>query len=172
MDRTADAHTAQIEIHTHREGMLSRVGHDLVLDASRFEIQLRGTELTARIEAAEIRVRAALREGRIDPAALSPRDRAQIDAALHDEVLDASAHPVVSLRVTVPAGFTAGALRGELTLRGATRPVSLGVSREGSALIVRATVQQEDFGIRPFTALLGALRVRGDVEVVATLPWG
>jgi polyisoprenoid-binding protein YceI len=63
--------------------------------------------------------------------------------------------------------------RGDLTMAGATRPVSarLALSPDGH---VTGTIPltQSEWGIKPYRGLMGALRVRDSVEVVldARLP--
>ena len=55
-------------------------------------------------------------------------------------------------------------ISGTLTLAGSTRPVRLQVSQTGPDHYHATTsVRQSDFGIKPYTAFLGALRVRDAV---------
>ena len=57
-------------------------------------------------------------------------------------------------------------VRGELTLVGATRQIAfdLLVGADDS-LSARAVVKQTDWGIKPYSALFGALKVADEVEV-------
>ena len=65
------------------------------------------------------------------------------------------------------------ACEGELTLVGKTRPIAfdLAVGDDGK-LSGRAVVKQSDWGITPYSALFGALKVADEVEVAidAALP--
>lgn len=54
---------------------------------------------------------------------------------------------------------------GALTLRGVTRRIELQVTREEGAVHARTPLHQPDFGIRPFQAMFGALRIKADVDV-------
>ncbi len=61
------------------------------------------------------------------------------------------------------------AVDGALTLCGVTRPLVVTLRREAGRLVCEATVQQPAWGITPFRAMLGALRVQADVRVVWSL---
>jgi polyisoprenoid-binding protein YceI len=55
---------------------------------------------------------------------------------------------------------------GTLTVCGQTRPLRLAVSETGpDRYRATATVVQSEYGIKPYTAFLGALRVRDAVDV-------
>ena len=62
-------------------------------------------------------------------------------------------------------------MHGDLTIAGATRPaeltVMIGLITGRPRGTVTTTVVQTDFGIKPYSAMLGALRVRDAVEVRA-----
>ena len=89
------------------------------------------------------------------------------------EVLDARRHPWIEFRADLPAlaGPAEARLEGVLAIRGRERPQKVNVRREGDHAVALASIHQPDFGIRPYTAMLGALRVRPDVGVRLTAPW-
>jgi polyisoprenoid-binding protein YceI len=62
-------------------------------------------------------------------------------------------------------------VQGDLTIVGATRPAELivvvGLIASRLRGTVTTTVVQSSFGIKPYSAMLGALRVRDAVEVRA-----
>ena len=61
-------------------------------------------------------------------------------------------------------------MRGALALCGATRELVIPVRRDGDRLRAEVTIHQPAFGIRPYTAMLGTLRVRPDVIVRVSVP--
>ena len=70
-----------------------------------------------------------------------------------------------------PAG--GGAIDGTLTLHGQSRPLRLQVTRTGDGQYrATATVTQSQFGIKPYSGMFGALKLRDavDIEVTVTLP--
>ena len=57
-------------------------------------------------------------------------------------------------------------------MAGTTRPVQFTLQREGGRLRATVPVQQSQWGIKPYRGLMGALKVRDDVEVVLDAPAG
>ena len=157
-----------------REGLLSAAAHDLLLRVEVFEIAIdrESRSVVARLDARSLRVVTAMRDGRALRGALRPADVREIEATVAREILRASRHPEIRFGSTAIAPAPGGGwdVRGSLTLVGATRPLTLAVRRDGDRLATEATVHQPDFGIRPYRAMLGALRVRPDVHVRASVP--
>jgi YceI-like domain len=168
-----DAATARCTVLTWREGLLSAVGHDLALGVTRFEIRVDevARRVEARFDSGSLRVLSALREGRELPGALDERERRQIEEAVARDVLDAGRHPEIRFVSTTVdddgSGFRAA---GTLALHGVDRPVVVPVRRAAAWWVAEARLHQPDWGIVPYRALLGALRVRADVLVRVELP--
>jgi polyisoprenoid-binding protein YceI len=58
-----------------------------------------------------------------------------------------------------------GTVHGELELAGTRHPISFELRSEDGRLTARATVKQSDWGIKPYSALFGTLKVADEVEV-------
>lgn len=167
-----DQTTAECLVLTRKDGVLAAAGHDLKLRVECFQIEADAAAVRARFDAASLRVVCAVREGRDDPGALSDRERREIEQTLRDKVLDARAHPWIAFTSGPPSAAGAGVLlQGSLSIRGRERPLEVPVRREGDRAAVQLRLHQPDFGIRPYSALLGALKVRPDVEVRLVAPW-
>ena len=167
---TLDASTARLTLSTGVEGKASRLGHDLVLVLEDWSAaaELDGqtptaATLTARV--ASLRVESGT--GGAKP--LSDKDRQTIrENAL--EALKADVHPNVTFTsneiTQVAGGF---ALAGTLSIAGTSRPVvvDLRVAPEGASVTMaaRVPVVQTEYGVKPYSAMLGALRLRDEVEV-------
>lgn len=171
---TYDAEAAECLIFTYKEGLLSAAAHDLRLVVTRLQLQVAEAPLhiDARFDAGSLRVAAAQRDGADDPSALSEGDRRKIERAIVEEVLDARRHPEIRFRSDrVTAEGEGYLIEGQLTLHGATRPLTLRSGpAAGGAQIAEVTLHQPDFGIRPYSALLGALKIRPDVRVRLRVP--
>lgn len=168
---------AELLVFTRKEGLLSRLGHDLKIAATRFRIEVDAAtgQVEASCEASSFGVRCALRDGKEDPGELSADNRAEIDRSLQRDVLDSARHPAMRLSATAaPAPATADQqswrIRGTLSLRGVTRPVEIPVRRVDDKLVAELVLHQPHFGIKPFSAALGALRVHADVRLVVRVP--
>ncbi|MFL5313108.1 MAG: YceI family protein, partial [Myxococcales bacterium] len=160
--------TATCEVFTYREGILAAVGHDLKLRAERFEIDADATSVRARFDPSSLRVSAAMRGGREDPAALSERDRREIERSCAREVLEAERFPEITFTSTE---MQHGSVRGTLSLHGRELSGEFAVKRSEGRAVAEVELDVRRFGIRPFTAMLGALRVSPMVRVVVSTPW-
>jgi polyisoprenoid-binding protein YceI len=167
-------------IKTAREGAAARMGHDLTLEATRWSATVvvdaddpTRSSVSAAVDAASLEVRDA-RGGAI---ALTDKQRVEIGTNIRDKVLHTSRHPEISFLSTLIAGdATAATVTGDLTVAGSTRPVQLRFTAHSHADRVTgtATVVQTDHGIKPYSAMLGALKVKDavEIEVDVRLPAG
>lgn len=169
MKRQFDASNASVQIYTFKDGLLARVGHDLCLAVTRFEVTL-AEGVDAWFDAASIDVVHALRAGEPHPEGLSTSDRETIRRNTANEVLHSRRFPRITFRSDA-IDETAEGLEtsGELTLHGKTREVGVAAVTDGGDLVITAEIHQPDFGITPFSALLGTLRVLPKVRVVVRL---
>lgn len=156
-----------------KEGLLAAVGHDLELRVTRFEIDVDDVSLTvrARFEASSLEVVGAMADGALRPGALSDADKRKIDQSLAEDVLRVREHPEIrfaSTRLT-PEG-DGYHVTGDLSLHGRTRAIDFRARPDGDRLVVTVRVHQPDFGIKPFSAMLGTLRIKPDVVVRCAIP--
>ena len=160
--------TATCEVFTKREGVLAAVGHDLKLCVQTFDVQADAGSVRARFDASSLRVVAAMRGGKEDPGALSDRDRREIERSCAREVLEANRYPEIAFTSTE---VLPGAVRGNLSLHGRELSGEFAVKRANDRAVAEVELDVRRFGIRPYTAMLGALRVSAMVRVVVTTPW-
>ena len=129
------------------------MGHDLVLDVTRFSVEIENDRIEARFDPTSLRV--------LEPA-LSVSDRRDIEQRIVSEVLEVRRHPEIRFH-----GQASGLhIEGVLELHGCSR--QLAFDADGPRY-VRVRLHQPDFEIRPYAALLGTLRVRADVDVEVAL---
>jgi hypothetical protein len=167
-----DAGSAECLVFTEKAGLLSGIAHDLKLRVERFEIRIKDGQVTARFDASSLRVVSAIGAGRDLTGLLSAKDRAEIEANIAGKVLDARRHPFVTFRsLSVSADEAAWRVEGTLSIRGHDRPCALLARKEGDRALVESIVHQPDFGIQPYTAMLGTLRIKPDVTVRVSMPW-
>jgi polyisoprenoid-binding protein YceI len=105
--------------------------------------------------------------------ALGDEETASIEQSMREEVLKGTPIAYRSTRVAADGN---GALHidGELELNGRSAPVAFDLAMSGGRLRGAATVTQTAFGMKPYSALFGTLKVLDDVrvEVDAALPQG
>jgi polyisoprenoid-binding protein YceI len=166
-----DETSASCEIFTWREGVLSAVGHDLKLRARRFAVEADATSVRARFDLSSIGVVAAMRGGAEDREALSPRDQREIERACANEVLEVQKFPEATFTSSAVRTTDAGWLvTGTLSLHGRTLDGEFEVRREADRAVARIDLDVRRFGIKPYSAMLGALRVRPVLTVVVSTP--
>jgi polyisoprenoid-binding protein YceI len=164
-----------LSVRTGRTGAAAKAGHDLLIHVTSWEAKLEvgedpadtNIELTA--DAASLRVR----EGTGGMQSLGDDDVANIHTTIDDEVLRRQAITFRSTDAHAAAGAGQISVQGELTLAGTTRPIAfdLAVADDGTLNAV-AVVKQTGWGMKPYSALFGALKVADDVKVAidAALP--
>ncbi len=170
-----DQNSAECLVLTYKEGLLSAVAHDLQIRVGRFEVDVDDATfaVAARFDARSLAVDAAVRDGVPNPGALGDADKRKIEQNIVDDVLDAEKHPEIRFTSTAVTkegdGFR---VEGELALHGRTRPLTLHARPDGDRLAVEVSLRQPDFGIKPYSAMLGTLKIKPDVTVRCAVPRG
>ncbi len=163
---TYDATSADCFVLTFKEGLLSPVAHDLRLRITRFEIEV-ADALTATFDASSLVVDMPMKDGRENPSALSPADKAKIAGQIRDDVLHAARYPRATFRSRALTLRTDGGydVQGELTLHGVTQPLDVQTQLVEGRQRLELTLHQPAYGIAPYRAMLGTLKIRPDVVV-------
>jgi len=168
-----DAYNSECLVFSHKDGLLARLAHDLKLQVERFSIEVDDTthQIKATFDPSSLQIVCAQVDGRDDPSALSGGDKKKIYDNATKDVLRVRKHPEVRFDSTQVVERGDGfAVEGMLQLHGTTRPVHASVRPDGSRWVAEIKLHQPDFGIKPFTAALGALKVKPDVVVRVSVP--
>ena len=161
--------SGRLLVKTSRTGLGARAGHDLTIEVTRW----RGTvgidaanpancsvSLAADIDSFEVR------EGTGGIKPLTDADRADIKNTLCTKVLNAARHPSIvfeSAQVSgTPESFR---IDGDLTIMGVTQSATVTGGVRGDRVQGMAVVVQSRWGIKPYSAFLGALKLRDEVEI-------
>jgi polyisoprenoid-binding protein YceI len=156
-------------LRTRREGFGSKAGHDLTIEVTDWSGQLEvpetgpaDTKVSARFQLGSLTVR----EGTGGARPLTEKDRGDVEANAR-RTLNVDRYPTGTYESQQVAGDAEGCtIRGVLTLHGTATPVDVRVSRVGpDRYRASAVVKQSAYGIKPYSAFLGALKVRDDVEL-------
>jgi hypothetical protein len=169
-----DSTSAECLVLTFKEGLLSPVAHDLRLKVTRFSIEVdaANSSVVARFDTSSLVVDCPMKDGAENPSALTAADKQKIAVQIREDVLQTSKHPEAVFRSsTVTARGDGGYdLEGELTLHGVTR--ALGACRTrvvAGRQQLELRIHQPDFGITPYRAMLGTLKIRADVTIRITV---
>ena len=154
-------------VRTGRTGAVAKAGHDLLLHVTAWEATLEiGVEpddgsaaLTA--DATSLRVI----EGTGGMQALDDGDLDNIRQTIDAEVLMGQEITFRSSEVRVAPGGNAVGATGELLLVGTPHPIAFDLASADGRLTGSAVVKQTEWGMKPYSALFGALKVADEVEV-------
>ena len=161
--------SGRILLRTFRDGLAAQAGHDLTIEVDRWSGEF---TVTGDLDPADLEVRIEMtslivRDGTGGLKPLTDRDRREI-AVTARKVLAADRHPSATFSATKfdRGADGGGVISGSLTLASVTQPLQLQVSQTGPDRYRATTsVRQSAFGIKPYSAFLGALRVRDAVDV-------
>jgi polyisoprenoid-binding protein YceI len=152
---------ATLAVHTKRGGAAAKAGHDLELHVTAWEATLDLDAGTAELSADATSLRVEKGEGGMQT--LGDEDKDNIRQTIDDDVLK---QQNISFRSTsIEGGDGRYRVEGELTLAGSTQPIAFDLIVADGAVSARATVTQTRWGMKPFSALFGTLKVLDDVEV-------
>lgn len=155
-----DTQKSTLTIHVGKTGAFSSFGHAHEVSAPIHG----GTAVTGAHPAVEVHVNA--RDLRVMDKDASDKDRAQVQGTmLGADVLDSEHYPEIVFKSTgaEPAGQGRWTLRGNLTLHGQTRPVTVQVTLKDGHYTGDATVTQTDFGIKP--PGMAGVRAKDEVRI-------
>jgi polyisoprenoid-binding protein YceI len=159
----------RITLRTSRDGLVAQAGHDLTIDITRWSGQLTVSDDGS---PAELIVKADLgslvvREGSGGLKPLTDRDKREI-AVTARNTLRADRYPEATFTATSfePGAAGGGVIGGTLALAGQSGSQQLQVSQTGpDRYRATTTVAQSGFGIKPYSAFLGSLKVSDAVRV-------
>lgn len=158
-----------IRVFTFKEGVLSRVAHDLALRFDRFLVTLDGEILRAEFELAALVVEGPVESGVLRAERFDAATRAEIERAMHEHVLETRRHPTARFSGSAVPANSAFDVSGRLELVGRSVPLSFAVRREDGALRAEIELVPSRWGIEPYRALFGAIRLRDRLRVEIVL---
>lgn len=158
-----DASSAEILVFTFKEGLLSAVAHDLKLKATKFTLDVEGDTARLDLDAGSLKVASPMKDGQENPSAIPQLLWGEIEKNMNADVLEVKRHPRIEF---VTTRVTDTEVVGRLTLHGQSH--ELRGTRSGR--VVEFRFEQRRFGIKPFSAMLGSLKVKDEVRVRVTTP--
>lgn len=158
-----------VHLFTYKEGVLSAIAHDLRLTVTRFRVQVDGEKVSGFFMPESIQVDGAMKDGRLNERIIKDRDKSKIRTTMAGEVLRTSQFGKVNFTGTVNQQGLALVARGELELVGKTQPIEVAMRRRGDHVTGEIEIQPSLWGIKPYSALGGTLRLQDRVRVVFDL---
>lgn len=152
-----------------------KAGHDLTIEVTRWSgAVVAGSpdqapqSVTATVEADSLEVRDGV--GGLKP--LTDSDRAEIKRTMREKILHPAEDPAITFSSTditsTPKSFVT---TGDLTITEPTHPVTIYAGADDDGWVRgSATIVQSQWGIKPYSPFLGALRLADEVQVEFELP--
>ena len=162
--------SGRLLLRTGRAGVGAKAGHDLTIEVTRWDgsavvntADPARTSGTVTVDVGSFEVVAG--RGGVKP--LTGSDRVEIARTVRENILHTARYPTITFTSTgvegTPESFM---VRGDLTIVGVTQPVSVsGVVAADGRVRGMAGVTQTRWGIKPYSALFGALRLADEVVV-------
>ncbi|MGN9844438.1 YceI family protein [Nonomuraea sp. H19] len=166
---TLGPESGRLLVNTTRTGFGAKAGHDLTIEVTRWRGEATidpadpaNSSVTVEVDAESLEVRKGT--GGVKP--LTSSDRAEIEKIVREKILHTGRYPTITFRSAGVDG-TAESFRveGDLTMVGVTRPVAVQGSLTEGRVHGSAAIVQSGWGIRPYSALFGALKLSDEVEV-------
>jgi hypothetical protein len=158
---TFDASAVDCRVLVFREGLLTSFGHDVTLKVTSLTLDVGDDDgVTADFDPGSLKV----------VNDISASDRKDIEKNL-EKVLEPRKHSKIQFQsVSVVRDGDRARIEGDLTLHGVTNPISVEARDDGARWNAKIILDQRKFGIKPFSAMLGALKVKPEVEVNISVP--
>jgi YceI-like domain len=147
-----------LKVKTGKEGAAAKMGHDLVIDVSSWEATIEGGDSPS-IKLTADPSSLSVVEGSGGAKALSDKDKGDIKKSIDKKVLGSSQITFTSSEVDD------GRAKGDLSIAGQSSQISVPISVTGDKISGSLTLSQSDFGIKQFSAMMGALKVKDQVTV-------
>jgi hypothetical protein len=154
-------YTGHLLIETFKEGLFSRVAHNLRFRLAPCEIRRIGQQFTGQFPLNSIHLEGALKDGRLAPDLLSAKDKSKILHTVHHTILRSQAHPLVGLKGTVSGTH----FQGQLRICGRLAPLNCHLEESSTVVSGAVEITPSHWGIPPFKALFGAIQLQDRVRV-------
>jgi hypothetical protein len=151
-----------LTVRTRKAGVAAKAGHNLRMEVTSWTATLDRDATTLELSADPRSLRVIEGSGGVMP--LGDEEKTAIPRTIDEEVLKGTAIEFRSTRMAVDGNRVD--VEGELELSGTRRPISfaLDVGDDGR-IRGSARIKQTDWGMKPYSALFGTLKVADEVDI-------
>jgi len=147
-----------LKVKTGKEGAAAKMGHNLVLGVNSWEATVEGGDSPSiKLTADPGSIEVVSGDGGAKP--LGDKDKADIKKGMDKKVLGSSQITFTSSEVTDSQA------KGDLSIAGGSSQVTVPISVSGDKISGSIQLSQKDFGIKQYSAMMGALKVTDQVTV-------
>jgi len=156
-EHAIDTAQSAITIHVGKAGLFSAAGHEHTVIAPIAEGTIDDSEPG--------RVRFTVKASSL--TVQPEKDQAEVQRDMQTKVLESERYPEIRFESTSVRRLSdeRWTVAGNLTLHGATNPVTAEVRKTGAGFEGQASLRQSQFGIKPVSAAGGAVRVKDELKI-------
>jgi hypothetical protein len=158
-----------ISVFTFKDGILARAAHDLALRLDRFEITLDGDRVTAMLPLEALSVVGPVEGGVVRADRYDAAQRDEVEGTMHAQILRTARNPTARFTGRALPQGTGFEVSGQFELAGRTATLSFDVHRDGDLYRARFEIPPSRWGIAPYKALLGAIKLKDVVRIELAL---
>jgi polyisoprenoid-binding protein YceI len=155
---------AALTVHTRKAGAAAVAGHNLLIEVGSWKATLTldaASALELTVDSRSFKVL----EGSGGIQTLGDDDKANITQTIDDDVLKGGAIEFRSTGIDQSDGRLR--IEGDLNLLGEHRPLTFDLTvNDDGEFAGEATIKQSDWGIKPYSALFGTLKVADELKVM------
>ena len=170
---------ATCHIFTFKEGLLSLLAHDLKLKVSNFKIIVKDSldgsspwqEVIANFDTTSIQTVCAMKDDIEDLKILSKQDCVDINKNITNDILHSKKFSTIQFKSNSISGSADNfVIIGHLTICNVARQIKITIKQFKGQYQAKITLNQSDFNIKPFSALMGAMTIKPEVTIKIMLP--
>jgi polyisoprenoid-binding protein YceI len=106
-----------------------------------------------------------MKEGERQHDTLKEKDIADIEKDMAKKVLHPDKYPTVNFCSKEIKEKEGGyRVSGDLSLHGVTKPIDFDIDTSGDNLKGKFSILQKDYGVKPFKAMMGTLRIKNEIS--------
>ena len=155
----------RVEVLTYKDGLLARAAHDLLLEVQDFKLSRSGEAVKFEFRPGSLRVVGARHGENVDTNELSADQKNEIQGNIQKEILHTDKYPVSTFTGQGTPANGGYRVNGELELVGKRVPVSFDLHMNGNVAKGQVDIQPTLWGIQPYKALLGAIKLQDKVTI-------
>ncbi len=163
MEKIITEQNGKLEIYTFKEGLLSAVAHDLLIEMAKFEIKMTDQQIQGKFWLESLKVKGAIVQGELNTSLLKAKDHLEIQNNIFQKILETKKYPIAYIsfdQAQDPSIF--------LTLKNQKHPLSDQIkSAESDQIPLSGSVEIKPtiWGIAPYQALFGAIKLQDRILI-------